>query len=124
MGEAMASVPEGCPSQRVRRFDAHAGALCLPGVFPGEPGLQLAESVYDGITHIRYFVKENATVRVRIYDLAGDLVTELTGSGIGGTDNEVDWNVGSIQSGISFRPRRASGAGQSGVAVIKVAVVK
>ena len=116
--------------QKDARHSGFDGSTLTPGpsvsqeFFPASRAYNWPNPVYDGITHIRYFVKENATVRVRIYDLAGDLVTELTGSGIGGTDNEVDWNVGSIQSGIYFARVEASGAGQSGVAVIKVAVVK
>ena len=53
-------------------------------------------------THIRYYVKNPANVHIRIFDLAGDQVTEFDGPGAGGLDNEVDWNVANIQSGIYF----------------------
>jgi hypothetical protein len=75
-------------------------------------------------THIRYFVKSAASVHIRIFDLAGDLVTEFDGPGAGGLDNEVEWDVTGIQSGIYFARIEAQGTGGSGYAMIKIAVVK
>jgi hypothetical protein len=69
-------------------------------------------------------VKENASVSIKIFDMAGDLVTEFAGPGIGGVDNEVEWNVSGVQSGVYLARIEASGQGGSGVAVVKVAVVK
>jgi hypothetical protein len=92
--------------------------------FPKDRAYNWPNPVYDGKTHIRYFVRDNATVRISVYDLAGDLVTEFPGPGVGGLDNEVVWNVANIQSGIYFARIEASGAGGSGVAIVKVAVVK
>lgn len=92
--------------------------------FPQERAYNWPNPVYDGKTFIRYFVKENASVSIRIFDLAGDLVTEFAGPGIGGVDNEVAWDVKDIQSGVYFARIEASGAGGSGIAVVKVAVVK
>jgi hypothetical protein len=81
--------------------------------------------VYDGKTFIRYFVKDNATVNVKVFDLAGDLVTTIANApGVGGVDNEIEWNVASVQSGIYFARIEANGAGGNGVAVVKIAVVK
>jgi len=75
-------------------------------------------------THIRYFVSENATVEIKIVDLAGDLVTTLSATGIGGLDNEIEWDVTNIQSGVYFAHIDAHGATKSGAIVIKIAVVK
>ena len=61
---------------------------------------------------------------IKIFDLAGDLVTEFAGPGIGGLDNEVAWDVRDIQSGVYVARIEAAGAGQSAVAFVKVAVVK
>ncbi len=110
-----------------RGFD---GTTLTPGspvtqeFFPASRAYNWPNPVYDGVTHIRYYIKENATVRVKIFDFAGDLVTEMIGPGIGGMDNEVDWNIGNIQSGIYFARIEASGAAGSGVNIVKVAVVK
>jgi hypothetical protein len=92
--------------------------------FPAGRAYNWPNPVYDGKTYIRYFVRENASVRVKVFDLAGDLVTEFPGPGIGGVDNEVAWEVSGVQSGIYFARIEAAGAGNSGVAVVKVAVVK
>jgi hypothetical protein len=75
-------------------------------------------------THIRYYVASDAKVIVKIFDLAGDLVAELNGDAIGGLDNEIEWDVKSIQSGVYFAHIDAQGTGGSGSAVIKIAVVK
>ena len=93
--------------------------------FPKERAYNWPNPVYDGKTFIRYFVKENATVSIKVFDLAGDLVTTIPNPpGVGGVDNEVEWNVGSVQSGVYFARIEASGGSGSGVAVIKIAVVK
>jgi hypothetical protein len=69
-------------------------------------------------------VRESATVQIKIYDMAGDLVTSLTGPGVGGMDNEVTWDLAGIQSGVYFAHIEAAGAGETGSAVVKIAVVK
>jgi len=76
------------------------------------------------VTHIRYYVSADANVHVRIFDMAGDLVAELAGFGTGGMDNEIQWGVSGIQSGVYFARIEATGSKESGVAVIKIAVVK
>ncbi len=81
--------------------------------------------INDGYkTHIRYYVSENATVEIKILDLAGDLVATLSGQGTGGLDNEVVWDVSSVQSGVYFARLEARSATKSGSAIIKIAVVK
>jgi len=101
-----------------------AGSPIASEFFPASRAYNWPNPVYDGMTHIRYFVKENAAVTIKVFDLAGDLVKELSGPGIGGVDNEVEWNVGDVQSGIYFARIEANGASGNGVAVVKVAVVK
>lgn len=92
--------------------------------FPKERAYNWPNPVYEGKTYIRYFVKENATVKITILDLAGDLVTEFPGPGRGGVDNEVEWNVRDVQSGIYLARIEATGGGKTETAIIKVAVVK
>jgi hypothetical protein len=101
-----------------------AGAPRADGFFPAERAYNWPNPVYNGSTFIRYFVRDNATVSIRIFDLAGDLVTEFAGPGVGGVDNEVEWRTGDIQSGVYLARIEASGQGESGTAVVKVAVVK
>jgi hypothetical protein len=101
-----------------------SGAPTVSEFFPASRAYNWPNPVYDGKTRIRYFVRENATVNVKIFDFAGDLVAELAGTGVGGLDNEVEWDATGVQNGIYFARIEASGAGESGVAVVKVAVVR
>lgn len=82
------------------------------------------DAASDYKTNIRYYVSESATVRIRIFDLAGDLVEEISSSGVAGLDNEIQWDVSGIESGVYFAHLEARGATREGRAVIKIAVVK
>ena len=66
----------------------------------------------------------DATVVIKVFDLAGELVAELSGPGQAGIDNEVTWDVSGVQSGVYLAHIDARGTGGSGSAVIKIAVVK
>jgi hypothetical protein len=92
--------------------------------FPKDRAYNWPNPVTDGKTFIRYFVKENASVKIKIFDLAGDVVTEMSAPGVGGVDNEVEWNVGAVQSGIYLARIEASSGAKSETAIVKVAVVK
>jgi hypothetical protein len=76
------------------------------------------------ITHIRYHLGQSAAVTIKIFDMAGDLVTTLAKQGVGGVDNEIVWDVSKIQSGVYFAHVDAQGSTNNGTAVIKIAVVK
>jgi len=92
--------------------------------FPPNRAYNWPNPVYDGRTYIRYYVSEDASVSIKIYDLVGDLVDELNTHGTGGLDNEVVWTTGNVESGVYFARIEAQGAGKNGIAIIKVAVVK
>ncbi len=103
-------------------------------VSPAEPtpvGLLPAEFAYNwpnpntgDFTFLRYRLTEAAEVRIKIFDLAGDLVQELAGPGLANTDNEVRWDLTGVQSGVYLGRIEARGNGKSGVQIIKIAVVK
>jgi WD40 repeat protein len=78
----------------------------------------------DNLTRIRFYLSADAAVSIKIFDLAGQLVEELQIQGKGGMDNEVMWHVADVGSGVYFARINAEGSGQSGSAVVKVAVVK
>jgi hypothetical protein len=80
--------------------------------------------VYNGKTNIRFYVSENSSVEIKIFDMAGDLVDQLNTNAAGGIDNEVEWNVSKIQSGVYYAHIKADGASQSATKIIKIAVVK
>lgn len=92
--------------------------------FPTSRAYNWPNPVYDGKTNIRFYLGENALVKITIIDIAGDLVDELTVSGIGGIDNDVEWNATKVQSGIYFANIKAEGKTQSGSTTIKIAIVK
>ena len=92
--------------------------------FPPDRAYNWPNPVYNGTTFFRYFVRDNSSVTIRVFDLAGDLVTTLSGQGTGGVDNEIPWDASHVQSGIYFARLEASSGSSSAVKIIKVAVVK
>ena len=81
--------------------------------------------VYDSKTYIRYYINGNATtVTVKILDLSGELVTKLNGTAISNADNEITWDVSSVQSGVYYGVVEAEIDGSKERKIIKIAVVK
>ena len=101
-----------------------AGTPISSSFFPEDRVYNWPNPVYENTTAIRFYVAEDAQVSVKIFDLAGDLVSELSANARGGIDNEIPWDVSDIQSGVYFARVEASGSGGSGNAVVKIAVVK
>jgi len=75
-------------------------------------------------TFIRYRLNTNADVKIKIFDLAGDLIKELNGSGNSNTDNEVRWDLTNVQSGVYLARIEANSQGRKEAHIIKIAVVK
>jgi hypothetical protein len=92
--------------------------------FPASRAYNWPNPVYNGKTNIRFYVSENSSVEIKIFDMAGDLVDQLNTNAAGGIDNEVEWNVSKIQSGVYYAHIKADGASQSATKIIKIAVVK
>ena len=92
--------------------------------FPKDRAYNWPNPVYAGKTRLRYFVRDNATVNIKVFDIAGDLVTSFPGPGIGGMDNEIEWDVSGIESGVYLARIEATSPSASGVVIVKVAVVK
>ena len=80
--------------------------------------------VYGGVTNIRYFLGKEASVKITIINMAGELVDEIKGTGYAGLDNEVHWDVSNIQSGIYYAHVTATGSAGEQSQIIKIAVVK
>ncbi|OGB63254.1 MAG: hypothetical protein A2Y94_09875 [Caldithrix sp. RBG_13_44_9] len=78
----------------------------------------------ENFTFIRYYLTDEAQVNIKIYDLAGDLVTEFTGSGYPRTDNEIRWDLQAVQSGVYLARIEAKSNQKQEVRIIKIAVVK
>ncbi|MEJ5350502.1 MAG: T9SS type A sorting domain-containing protein [Melioribacteraceae bacterium] len=93
--------------------------------FPEEKVYNWPNPVYSDETFIRFFVSENSEIKIKIFDLAGELVDELNGYANGGYDNEIKWNVKNVQSGVYFANVEAkSESGKFANKVIKIAVIK
>ena len=80
--------------------------------------------VYGNLTHIRFYSIQDANVSIRIFDIAGKKVAELSGRTTGGLDSEVSWDVTNIQSGVYLARVEASSQNQTQTRFIKIAVVK
>ena len=81
-------------------------------------------TVYGTHTQIRYYTPEDASISIKIFDLAGLKIAELKSLSKGGLDGEVTWDVSSVQSGVYLARVEATGNSRSQVAVVKIAIVK
>jgi len=93
--------------------------------FPINKAYNWPNPVYGNSTNIRYYVSEDSDVKIKIVDLAGELVAELNNKARGGFDNETVWDVSKIQSGIYYANIEVTGiSGNAANKIIKIAVVK
>ena len=93
--------------------------------FPKHKTYNWPNPVYDNETFIRTYVSEDSQVKVKVFDLSGDLVDEFEFQAAGGLDTEYSWNVTEIQSGAYFAHIEVkSDSGKSESKIIKIAVVK
>ena len=97
----------------------------LGDVIPARRAYNYPNPARGNQTTIRYFLTETANVKIYIYDLAGDLVEKLEGPGVGQTDNEVNWNLKKIESGVYIAQIIAKGqSGKRSTRTVKIAVIK
>lgn len=75
-------------------------------------------------TTIRYFLAEAASVKIEIFNIAGELIKTFSKSGLPQTENEVNWNLDGIASGVYFCRVEAKAGSRTQVQVKKIAVVK
>ncbi len=115
---------QGDAGQSGFQLSAISGMPVTAEYFPPSRAYNWPNPAYDGRTFIRYFVGEPSAVHIKIFDTAGDLVKEMSGPGVGGVDNEVEWDVRDVQSGVYFARIEAQSGGQSGSAIVKIAIVK
>jgi len=81
--------------------------------------------VYDSKTYIRYYLNGTPSeVIIKILDLSGELVVALPSKGVANADNEVVWDVSTVQSGIYYGVVEATIDGAKETKIIKIAVVK
>lgn len=75
---------------------------------------------------LRYWLGNDATVSIKIYDIAGNLVTETTGPGAGAVYNEWTWPCANVASGVYYARLRvtAKDDGRTETVFCKMAVVQ
>jgi len=112
---------------------AHSARLIDLETTPPEPSLELLvdNSVYGypnptegNSTMIHFVVNYESQIKIEIYDLTGELVTELHSAGSPQVDNEVVWNLVDVESGVYLARVQASANGRSEHAICKIAVIK
>jgi hypothetical protein len=91
---------------------------------PAERVYNWPNPVYGSTTQIRFYSIQDATVSIKIYDVAGTKVAELSGRAVAGIDSEVTWDVSHIQTGVYLARVEASNQSQTQARIIKIAVVK
>ena len=79
---------------------------------------------HNNQTTIRYHLNHPARVSIKILDIAGNLIDQFSGPGLGPADNEVVWNLNSVGNGVYIVRVEAKNASQSAVTFFKIAVVK
>ncbi|MBZ0183533.1 MAG: T9SS type A sorting domain-containing protein [Melioribacteraceae bacterium] len=106
-------------------FAAAKNSNIITEFFPDTKAYNWPNPVYDNETYIRFYVSDDSNAEIKIFDLAGDLVGELSSKAIGGMENEITWNVQNIQSGVYFAHLEVkSSSGKSAYKIIKIAVIK
>lgn len=101
-----------------------AASAPIAEYFPPNRCYNWPNPVYDNTTFFRLYVSEASSVTVKIYDLAGDKVDEISANAAGGTDTDIPWNVSDIQSDTYLAHVKVTAGGKTGEKIIKVAVVK
>jgi hypothetical protein len=111
---------------RHSNYDAVSGAVNTPPTdyLPSDRVYNWPNPVRGSSTHIRFYTPEDASISIKIFDLAGVKITELSGQSKAGLDGEVMWDVSGIQSGVYLARLEATGGSGSHVAIIKIAIVK
>ncbi|MFI5407036.1 MAG: hypothetical protein ACHQ1D_11060, partial [Nitrososphaerales archaeon] len=70
--------------QNTSFIDAAVNTNRVNQFFPSSKAYNYPNPVYESTTNIRYYVSENASINIKIFDLAGDYVAELNDEAQGG----------------------------------------
>jgi hypothetical protein len=113
-------------SQHTASFiDVERPSVSAPELMPPKSVYCYPNPTEGDETYIRYHLtKFTEKVSIRIFDLAGDFISELLGPTIAGADNEVTWKLNNVQSGVYLARVEAVSGGDSAVEFVKIAVIK
>ncbi len=73
---------------------------------------------------IRFHLSEESEIKLKIFNLAGELVHEATKIGRAHTDNEIRWDISEVESGLYICSLEASSESRTESAIVKAAVTK
>jgi len=100
-----------------------AGPVQTTGLMPAETVYNYPNPNRQDYTTIRYFLNEGADVSIKIFDLAGDLVSSFSGPGSAHVHNEIRWDLTDVSSGVYLCRVEAVSATDKSVKIIKILVV-
>jgi len=110
---------------------SHSGSyLDSPSVSPPSPPVLLTHvynypnPVYGSRTSLRYFLAGNATVRVKVFDVLGEIVAEYEGHTTPNEYNEVVLDLSGLASGVYVYKVEAKNSAQSEAVMGKLAIVR
>ena len=93
-------------------------------LLPATSAYNWPNPAYGGSTNIRYRLGKAAAVHIRIFNMAGELVDQLNGTGDPNTENEVVWDVSKIKSGVYFAVLKAVAGSEEKSCKIKIAIIR
>ncbi len=109
-----------------RAFALEGGSeITVPGsdLLPAKKVFSYPNPVSAGAANIRFTLARPAErVLVRIFDLAGNLVGELSRENLVTGDHEIAWEVSRVQSGVYFARVTAQSGRENRFEIIKIAV--
>jgi M6 family metalloprotease-like protein len=97
--------------------------LAVADLLPRERLYNYPNPNRENLTHIRFYLREDADIHIRIFDLAGDLVKTFHTHGQGMTDNEIPWDLSDVTSGIYLCRVEAKSAKETDIRIIKIMVI-
>jgi len=75
-------------------------------------------------TAFRFYLREDARITITIYDMSGEKVDEIRGQGLGGMENELEWNATRVSDGVYLARIEAKNGTDRSVKIVKVAVIR
>ena len=91
---------------------------------PGEKVYNYPNPNSQDVTYIHFYLREDADVRLFIFDLAGDLVKKLfIGRKEGMRTHEIPWDLSGVASGVYLCHIEAKSSIETETQIIKIMVI-
>ena len=111
------------PSKNIYLSASQTYSILSNSLMPDKRVFNYPNPNTGNLTKIRYYLNETATVTIRIFDVSGMPVASFRGPGIAGADNEVEWNLTDVVSGVYLCRIEAKSSTKSAHKIIKIMVV-